>query len=60
MFDGIHTAVGDFYSFIQGDKRGLQAEHKETIECPEHCMPVFQSHWSSLELHAQIWYSFVH
>lgn len=37
MFDGIHTAVGNFYSFIQGDKRGLQTEGEEATECPEHC-----------------------
>lgn len=47
MFDGVHTAVGNFYSFIQGDKGGLQTESKEITECPEHCMPVFLNHWSS-------------
>lgn len=37
MFDGIHAAVGNFYSFIQRDKRGLQTEGKKAIEYPENC-----------------------
>lgn len=41
MFDGVHTAVGNFYSFIQRDKRSLQTERKETTECPEHRMPAY-------------------
>lgn len=34
MFDGVHTAVGNFYSFIQGDKGGLPTQDKKTNIMP--------------------------
>ena len=34
MFDGVHTAVGNFYSFIQGDKGGLPTQDKKTYIMP--------------------------